>query len=150
VESPGAAAASVPSVAAAASILGYEASWNCVSSCSAGRKPTTPIGCLPGAKKAIVGMLMMLKARDRPGFASTSTLTMSMEPSYFAASFSISGATSLHGPHQAAQKSTTTGRSLCRTSASKVASVAVLIAIGGDPFSRSAGLLDESGVVLVP
>jgi hypothetical protein len=92
------------------------------------------MGCFPGAKNAIVGMLMMLNARESPGFASTSTLTMSMEPSYFAASFSISGATSLHGPHQAAQKSTTTGLSLCRTSASNVASVATLIAIGDGSF----------------
>jgi hypothetical protein len=87
------------------------------------------MGCLPGAKNAMVGIDMMLNARDRPGLASTSTLTMSIAPSYFSASFSISGATSLHGPHQAAQKSTTTGLSLCRTSASNVLSVATLIAI---------------------
>src|SRR6266496_482953 len=69
-------ALSAVSLFAASLILGYEASWNCVSRCSAGRKPTTPIGCLPGAKKAIVGIDMMLNARDRPGFASTSTFTM--------------------------------------------------------------------------
>ena len=36
-------------------------------------------------------------------------------PSYLAASFSISGATILQGPHQAAQKSTSTGLSLLMT-----------------------------------
>src|SRR5919198_222288 len=35
----------------------YCARPNCASSCSIGRKPTTPIGCWPGRKNAIVGML---------------------------------------------------------------------------------------------
>src|SRR6185436_16121952 len=122
-------ASAAASAVAASATFGNEARLNWVSSCSIGRKPTTPIGCLPGAKKAMVGMDMMLNARDRPGFASTSTFTTSIAPSYLDAIFSISGATSLHGPHQAAQKSTTTGLSLCRTSCSKVASVATLIAI---------------------
>src|SRR3990172_7854495 len=98
-------------------------------------------------------MLRMLNAWDRPGLASTSTLTTSTEPSYFAASFSISGATILHGPHQAAQKSTTTGRSDLRTSSSKFASVATLIsamgfgpfplcALAGDVLDQSVGLED--------
>ena len=79
----------------------------------------------------------MLNACESRGFASTSTLTTSTAPSYFAASFSISGATILQGPHQAAQKSTTTGRSALRTSSSKFASVATLIsAMWFDPFSR--------------
>ena len=55
---------------------------------------------LARAKKAIVGMLMMLKARWSAGFASMSTFTTSTAPSYFSASRSISGATILHGPHQ--------------------------------------------------
>ena len=77
-------------------------------------------------------MLMMLNIRERPGLASTSTLTTSTVPSYFSASFTISGATILHGPHQVAQKSTTVGLSFLRTSSSKVASVATLIsAIAG-------------------
>ena len=65
-------------------------------------------------KNAIVGMLRMLNACDRPGLASTSTFTTWTVPSYLAASFSISGATILQGPHQVAQKSTTTGFSLCK------------------------------------
>src|SRR5664279_1187734 len=88
----------------------------------------------------MVGMLMMLKVRLRPGLASTSTLTTSTAPSYFLASFSSSGATSLQGPHQAAQKSTITGRADFRTSSSKVVSVACLIStIGRNPFSRANG-----------
>src|SRR5262249_173094 len=90
-----------------------------------------PIGCLPGWKKAIVGMLMMLNACEIRGFASTSTFTTSIEPSYLAAIFSISGATILHGPHQVAQKSTTTGFSFLRTSCSNVSSVACWMAMGG-------------------
>src|SRR3954451_7324086 len=72
-------------------------------------------------------MLMIPNACERRGFASTSTLTTSTTPSYFAASFSISGATILQGPHQVAQKSTTTGLSLLSTSVSNVSSVATLI-----------------------
>src|SRR5215211_5238405 len=71
----------------------------------------------------MVGMLMIPNACDRRGFASTSTFTTSTTPSYFAASFSISGATIRHGPHHSAQKSTTTGFVLWSTSVSKVASV---------------------------
>src|ERR687892_1400799 len=57
------------------------------------------------------------------GLASTSSLRTSTLPAYLAASFSISGATMRHGPHHSAQKSTTTGFSLWRTSDSNVASV---------------------------
>ena len=40
-----------------------------------------------------------------------------------AASSSSAGSIALHGPHQGAQKSTTTGEPACSTSASKVSSV---------------------------
>src|SRR4051794_6612673 len=76
-------------------------------------------------------MLMIPNACDSRGLASTSTLTTSTTPSYLAASFSIPGATILHGPHQVAQKSTTTGLSLLSTSASNVSSVAALISATG-------------------
>src|SRR4029453_6479248 len=76
-------------------------------------------------------MLMIPNACATRGVASTSTLTTSTTPSYLAASFSISGATILQGPHQAAQKSTTTGLSLFSTSASNVSSVACLISATG-------------------
>ena len=42
-------------------------------------------------------MLMIWNACERPGFASTSTLTTSTAPSYFSASFSISGRDHLAG-----------------------------------------------------
>src|SRR6476620_8947640 len=93
-------------------------------------------------------MLMIPNACDRRGLASTSTLTTSTTPSYFAASFSISGATILQGPHQAAQKSTTTGLSLFRTSASKVSSVAALISATRQilsPASRQASQARSAG-----
>ena len=83
-------------------------------------------------------MLMMLNACEIRGLASTSTLTTSTAPSYFAAIFSISGATILHGPHQVAQKSTTTGFSFLRTSCSKVSSVACWMAMGWFLSSRDA------------
>ena len=44
-------------------------------------------------------------------------------PAYSVASSSMSGAIMRHGPHHGAQKSTSTGTGLFRTSASKVASV---------------------------
>src|SRR5204863_746425 len=80
--------AAVTSVASGA----YWASPKWASSASIGRAPATPIGWAPGRKNAIVGMLMMLNAWEIRGFASTSTLTTSTAPSYFAAIFSISGA----------------------------------------------------------
>ncbi len=57
---------------------------------------------------------------------STSTLASTNAPLYSPASFSRIGPRVLHGPHQVAQKSTSTGTSsdLRRTSASKVSVVA--------------------------
>src|SRR5688572_22700260 len=110
-------------------------------------------------------MLMMLNACESRGFASTSTLTTSTLPSYFAASFSISGATILQGPHHTAQKSTTVGRSDLRTSSSNVSSVTCLIsaidvpppALAGDVLDKSVRLEDtvvrksiEDGVAVTP
>ena len=66
------------------------------------------------------------------------TLTTSTVPSYLLASFSISGATILQGVHQVAQKSTTTGFSLLRTSSSNVA-------IGGFDDGHRWSFLRERG-----
>src|SRR5215207_2676661 len=92
-------------------------------------------------------MLMMLKACEIRGFASTSTLTTSTAPSYFAAIFSISGATILHGPHQVAQKSTTTGFSFLRTSCSNVSSVACCRLMSGSflPRMRTGAVQTDGG-----
>src|ERR1035437_2177203 len=106
--------------------LAYCERPNLASNCSAGMAPTTAIGCCPGRKKAIVGSVMIWRACETPGLASTSILTTSIESPYFWASFSSSGATIRHGPHQAAQKSTITGRCALRTTSSKVSSVTAL------------------------
>src|SRR5215208_4827778 len=91
----------------------------------------------------------MLNACEIAGFASTSTLTTSTDPSYFCASRSSSGETIRHGPHQAAQKSTTTGFSFFRTISSKVASVAFLTSTTEIvPFCRVRGLAALAGETL--
>src|ERR1700677_713443 len=55
-------------------------------------------------------------------FRSTSIFITLSLPLYCAATSSTTGANALHGPHQAAQKSTRTGCSDCSTSCSNVAS----------------------------
>ncbi len=60
------------------------------------------------------------------GFSSMLSLTISIWSPYSAAMASRDGAIWRHGPHQAAQKSTSTGLSFFRTSASKSASVTFL------------------------
>src|SRR5207247_8512118 len=85
------------SVAVVSADGAYWARPNCASSASIGRAPATPSGCWPGRKKAIVGMLMMLKACDMRGLASTSILTKLTLPSFLAALLSISGAIILKG-----------------------------------------------------
>src|SRR5690606_32058392 len=59
------------------------------------------------------------------GLWSTSSLPTLARPSYSAASSSMIGAIIRHGPHQTAQKSTSTGTSDCSTSCSKLSSVSV-------------------------
>src|ERR1700691_6329889 len=55
-------------------------------------------------------------------FRSTSIFITLSLPLYCTATSSTTGANALHGPHQAAQKSTKTGCSDCSTSCSNVAS----------------------------
>src|SRR3954471_9502020 len=71
------------------------------------------------------GMLCTWKAAASRCSASTSILARTHEPLPSAASFSSTGDSCLHGPHQSAQKSITTGTEVdrSRTSAWKVASV---------------------------
>src|SRR5690348_434238 len=57
-----------------------------------------------------------------------SSLAMVILSAYSAAISSSAGATWRHGPHQVAQKSTSTGLSLLSTSVSKVSSVTVMVA----------------------
>src|SRR5215467_9813789 len=56
----------------------------------------------------------------RFGLSSVSSLTTLSRPLYCSATLSTIGAIILHGPHQSAQKSTSTGSLDFRTSASKV------------------------------
>jgi len=55
-------------------------------------------------------MERMPKRAPRSGRASVLIFTTSQRPAFARATFSSSGATMRHGPHQGAQKSTTTGR----------------------------------------
>src|SRR3954453_8051802 len=60
---------------------------------------------------------------------------------------SRTGATILHGPHHSAQKSTSTGLSLCSTSLAKVASVTVLVlAPTGAPRRRVRSCVSRTGL----
>src|SRR5215204_7124178 len=96
------------------------------SSISLGSAPMTALGCSPGSKNAMVGMLETPKAPASAVSASTSTFATFTEPSYSAAICSMTGATCLHGPHHAAQKSTNTGTSEFKTSSSKVSPVTAM------------------------
>src|SRR5215204_489973 len=96
------------------------------STISLGSAPTTALGCSPGSKNAMVGMLETPKWPASAVSASTSTFATFTEPSYSAAIWSMTGATCLHGPHHAAQKSTSTGTSEFKTSSSKVSTVTAM------------------------
>ena len=89
------------------------------------RAPTNSETTCPSLNALTAGMPWTRNVAERPGFASTSTLASSTAPSRSATCSSSTGVSARHGPHQAAQKSTTTGRSCERsmTSLSKVASV---------------------------
>src|SRR5690554_6110917 len=63
------------------------------------------------------------------GFSMMSILAMVTLPASSSLISSSAGAIILHGPHQSAQKSTSTGVSESRTSAWKLASVTVLVAM---------------------
>ena len=78
---------------------------------------------LPPLKTINVGMPRMLNFPGMSGFASTSTLQTLTFPAYSVAISSRIGAIILQGPHHSAQKSTSTGKSLERTSVSKLSSV---------------------------
>src|ERR1700736_5260694 len=65
----------------------------------------------PDLKSAMVGMAGMRNFFATGGNFSVSTLMTSHFPASSEATFRISGATILHGPHHGAQKSTSTGNS---------------------------------------
>src|SRR6478736_6093101 len=77
--------------------------------------------------------------------ASVSSLTTSIVSPYCSLISSRIGATLRHGPHHVAQKSTSTGLSLMRTSSAKVASVVFFSAME-IPSRCAAGLAGSSGL----
>src|SRR5690606_8192719 len=97
------------SIASVYAFLGATPTW----------RPTTS----PFWKTKTVGMLRTPYFAANSWFASTSTLPTIALPSYSSLICSMIGPTILHGPHQAAQKSTNTGLLLFNTVSSNVASV---------------------------
>src|SRR5262245_37623535 len=81
---------------------------------------------LPPLKTIIVGIAMMPSWPAVRSSSSVLTLAIVSWPSYSPANSSRIGATARHGPHQGAQKSTTTGTSDFSTCCSKSLSVTVI------------------------
>ena len=79
----------------------------------------------PPLKRKTAGMELMPSCIATFWFLSVSTLPTLSLPPYSPARSSMIGPMARHGPHHTAQKSTSTGKSLARTSASKLASVKV-------------------------
>ena len=86
---------------------------------SLGLTPTSVETALPSLKTTRVGMLITLKLRASSIWSSTLTLPTLISSLSFAIS-SIIGESILQGPHQSAQKSTSTVLSHFRTSCSKL------------------------------
>src|SRR5215813_13649010 len=93
---------------------------------AAGWAPTKPVTGLPWRKTATVGRLWMPYWAARCCSASTSILASSIFPSRLATSASMTGPSMRQGPHQAAQKSTTTGSSCERSITSRWKFLAVM------------------------
>ena len=88
-----------------------------------GTAPTTVSTFWPPLNIINVGMLLIPYWLATLGFSSVFNLKTLIFPSKSLEIYSTIGATILHGPHQGAQKSTRTGRSLCKTSLSNEESV---------------------------
>src|SRR5690606_40983296 len=95
--------------------------------CASWALPTAPIwvACTwPSLNSSSIGIERTWYFRAVARFSSTLTLAILTLPAYWSASSSRAGAIILHGPHQGAQKSTSTGSADCSTVASKSASLA--------------------------
>src|SRR2546423_3955984 len=79
---------------------------------------------LPFRNTIMVGIAVTRKREDNPGSSSVFTFVTRNRPEASRATFTNSGATILHGPHQGAQKSTRTGKAERLVNASKTASLA--------------------------
>src|SRR4051812_13996823 len=82
---------------------------------------------LPPWNTVMVGVDMTWESRAICGFSSMLSFAIVSLSRCSAAISSSTGATILHGPHHSAQKSTSTGLSLPRTSLAKLASVTVTV-----------------------
>ena len=89
------------------------------------RKPTAFAAISPLRNRNTVGMLSTRYAVASSGCSSTFTFPTFSTPSCASAISAMTGASIRHGPHQVAQKSTSTGRSPRRTSSSKFSLVSV-------------------------
>src|SRR5690606_29901315 len=116
-------------------------------SCASCGLPTAPIWVpwtWPSLNSSSIGIERTWYFRAVARFSSTLTLAIFTFPAYSPASSSRAGAIILHGPHQGAQKSTSTGSADCSTVALKSASVAWmtcslterLLGQGGGPARR--------------
>src|SRR2546425_11523413 len=85
--------------------------------------PTTRSSSLPPLNRINVGMPLIPYRCEMDGLSSTFNLTTRALSAYFSATASTVGASMRQGAHHAAQKSTSTGRSDCRTSFSKLLSL---------------------------
>src|SRR3954451_17726192 len=104
------------------------------SSADAGRAPAWLKTRIPWRKAMSVGIDRMFAAADRPCSASVSTLAKTTSGCASLAA-SKTGAKRLHGPHQSAQKSTST-MSLAVTVSSKVPAVSAVLLMEGATTSR--------------
>src|SRR6478735_6980904 len=84
--------------------------------------PTPALRMVLLLKSMNVGMLVMRRAEETSGFWSTSIFTNLTRPAYSGATSAKMGLMYLQGPHQVAQKSTSTGVSASSTSAMKFSS----------------------------
>src|SRR5579884_446786 len=95
-----------------------------------GTAPTTSSTRWPSLKNSSLGIDMIPYRLASSGSSSTFTFKTLTRPAYSSASASTWGAIILQGPHQTAQKSTSTGTDDCRTCSSKsleVTAAALLI-----------------------
>ncbi len=92
---------------------------------ASGRAPMKPSTTFPSRRAKTAGIDCTWKEAETWGFSSTLTLASSTAPVVAATTRSRMGPRVLHGPHQGAHRSTTTGTvaERTRTSCSKVASV---------------------------
>jgi hypothetical protein len=93
--------------------------------------PTCRVTSWPSLNNAIVGIALIRKRRARFCAFSVFTFATSHFPAPSRATLLSSGATILHGPHQGAQKSTSTGSADCVVKASKARSLATSIGSPG-------------------